>query len=502
MPDRLKLVFHHVEKFGTDPGENFIYTSDLYDEWVGVDEDYLDVFAVTGYYRKLGYDKAEACWFLDPEDGLEFDLRILQVDQDLVNMIKHCHENNNVVHIYFEYRPSVPDIIDIMELSDEDHAIGQKVGMEGMEEDRVEGVEVVKKTSTILSQLEEPITFIPVELKFTAVHCPLPTAPCPLPPHPLPHSPLPPSPLPLSSFLQSPLSPTHSLQTHSTKFTALNFNIHKSCSQAKSPKSLFQPNSITSKLISQKVCSQPISSINNAQIKKPSASKKQSKPINFKFNTPTKMPRRYITRSQGWRKQTSKEPVHLNVDRSCDSYRSAEDSLYKPHMPLDCVDSSSNNDDDVGPNSDRRKRKTGNDDDKGKKKAINDENIFRPPSMDASDYEKETPQDSKDDADPPVNPIFNVAAKFGHVRLELGMKFTIRNAFKKGVRNHTLQEGRGVRYKKMTLLDIGWYARMKIVPGWCFVLITNRMDIDRLRLLMMIIHVIELSRIDVQLDLG
>ncbi|RYQ92077.1 hypothetical protein Ahy_B09g098208 [Arachis hypogaea] len=147
------------------------------------------------------------------------------------------------------------------------------------------------------------------------------------------------------------------------------------------------------------------------------------------------MPRRYITRSQGWRKQVSKEPVHLNVDSSSDSYESAEDNLYKSHMPLDCVDSSSDNDDDAGPSSNRKKRKTDNDDDKGKKKAINDEDFFTPP-------------DFEDDADPAVNPIFNDAAKFGHVRLELGMEFTTRDAFKKWVKNYTLQEGRGVRYKK------------------------------------------------------
>ncbi|XP_015965875.1 uncharacterized protein LOC107489634 [Arachis duranensis] len=182
---------------------------------------------------------------------------------------------------------------------------------------------------------------------------------------------------------------------------------------------------------------------------------------------------RYITRSQGWRKQARKEPVHLNVDSSSDSYESAEDSLYKPHMPLDSVDSNSDNNDDVGPTSDRRKRKTGSDNDKGKKNVINDEDTSRPPSVDAYDYEKEvdddekeenlqlsfsddswksdelkTPPDSEDEANPAVNPIFNDTAKFGHVRLELGMEFTTRDAFKKGVRNYILQEGRGVRYKK------------------------------------------------------
>ncbi|RYR74209.1 hypothetical protein Ahy_A02g008840 [Arachis hypogaea] len=69
MPDRLKLIFHHGEKFETDPGGSVIYTYDLYDEWVGVDENYLDVFAVTSYYRKLGYNKVEVCWFLDPNYG-------------------------------------------------------------------------------------------------------------------------------------------------------------------------------------------------------------------------------------------------------------------------------------------------------------------------------------------------------------------------------------------------------------------------------------------------
>ncbi|XP_025625475.1 uncharacterized protein [Arachis hypogaea] len=85
---------------------------------------------------------------------------------------------------------------------------------------------------------------------------------------------------------------------------------------------------------------------------------------------------------------------------------------------------------------------------KARKIVINDEDTSRPPSIDASDYEKETPPNSEDEADPAANPIFNDTAKFGHVRLELGMEFTTRDAFKKGVRNYTLQEGRDVRYKK------------------------------------------------------
>ncbi|RYR27996.1 hypothetical protein Ahy_B01g052078 [Arachis hypogaea] len=145
------------------------------------------------------------------------------------------------------------------------------------------------------------------------------------------------------------------------------------------------------------------------------------------------MPRRYITRSQDWRKQVNKEPVHLNVDSSSYSYESAEDSLYKPHMPLGCVDLSSDSDDDIGPSRDRRKRKANNDNGKDKKKATGDE---------------DTPLESEDNADPAVNSIFNDAVKFGHVRLELSMKFTTRDTFKKGGRNYALLEGGGVRYKK------------------------------------------------------
>ncbi|RYR66188.1 hypothetical protein Ahy_A03g012163 [Arachis hypogaea] len=132
------------------------------------------------------------------------------------------------------------------------------------------------------------------------------------------------------------------------------------------------------------------------------------------------MPIRYITRSQGWRKQVNKEPVYLNVDSSSDSYEFVDGSLYKPHMPLGCADSSSDND-------------------KGKKLATGDK--------DKSD-ELKTPLDSEDDADPAVNPIFNDATMFRHVRLELSMEFTTRDAFKKRVRNYTLQEGMSVRYKK------------------------------------------------------
>ncbi|KAL4327937.1 hypothetical protein AHAS_Ahas13G0150000 [Arachis hypogaea] len=38
-------------------------------------ENYLDVFAVTDYFKELRYDKADATWYLDPTEGLKFGLK-------------------------------------------------------------------------------------------------------------------------------------------------------------------------------------------------------------------------------------------------------------------------------------------------------------------------------------------------------------------------------------------------------------------------------------------
>ncbi|XLS64607.1 hypothetical protein HN51_024581 [Arachis hypogaea] len=90
-------------------------------------------------------------------EGFEFGLRRLTFDQDLRDMIRNSHANNNVIHIYFEHDPFEPKFIDIMKLS-EDGKLADGRGDNELE------VTSVKDASSILSQLYDPnIQEIPLE---------------------------------------------------------------------------------------------------------------------------------------------------------------------------------------------------------------------------------------------------------------------------------------------------------------------------------------------------
>ncbi|RYR60857.1 hypothetical protein Ahy_A04g017928 isoform A [Arachis hypogaea] len=75
---------------------------------------------------------------------------------------------------------------------------------------------------------------------------------------------------------------------------------------------------------------------------------------------------------------------------SSDSYESAKDSLYKSYIPLECVESSSDNDD-VAIRGKERLIMT------MIKKATGDEDVLHPPSMDASTYKKEVDDDEEEE---------------------------------------------------------------------------------------------------------
>ncbi|RYQ97179.1 hypothetical protein Ahy_B08g093194 [Arachis hypogaea] len=109
------------------------------------------------------------------------------------------------------------------------------------------------------------------------------------------------------------------------------------------------------------------------------------------------------------------------------SYESAEDSLYKPHLPPGFSESSTKSEIKTS----KKRKKQGS---------------FFGDSWKSD--ELRTPPNYDNEADPVVNLIFNDVVKFGYVRLELWMKFTTRKAFKRVVTNYTLEEGRRVRYSK------------------------------------------------------
>jgi len=111
----MTFVFHHGGKFKKDEGENLYYKPDHTKVLMGVEGDTLDVFFVKGYYVKLGYAEARECWWKSPGVPLEYGLRRLATDHDLIAMVKDCRRNFNLINLYFKHGVSEPCVVDEQE---------------------------------------------------------------------------------------------------------------------------------------------------------------------------------------------------------------------------------------------------------------------------------------------------------------------------------------------------------------------------------------------------
>ena len=55
--------------------------------WLGFDEDKLDVFVVTEYYKDFSYhNNVDNCWWLVPRRSMDNGLRALRIDKDLLDL--------------------------------------------------------------------------------------------------------------------------------------------------------------------------------------------------------------------------------------------------------------------------------------------------------------------------------------------------------------------------------------------------------------------------------
>ncbi|RYR04476.1 hypothetical protein Ahy_B06g084207 [Arachis hypogaea] len=111
----MTFVFHHGGKFKKDEGGYLYYEPDHTEVLMGVEADTLDVFFVRGYYVELGYAEARECWWKSPGVPLEYGLRRLATDDDLVAMVKDCRRNFNLINLYFEHGVSEPCVVDEQE---------------------------------------------------------------------------------------------------------------------------------------------------------------------------------------------------------------------------------------------------------------------------------------------------------------------------------------------------------------------------------------------------
>ncbi|KAL4329937.1 hypothetical protein AHAS_Ahas13G0350000 [Arachis hypogaea] len=119
----MTFVFHHGGKFKNDKGGSKIYEPDNTKVLAGVEGDTLDVFFVKGYYKELGYSEVEGCCWKVPGMSLEVGLRKLEVDADLLEMVKDCRMTHNSINIYFVHRVSEPHMVECMSEDDDELVI-------------------------------------------------------------------------------------------------------------------------------------------------------------------------------------------------------------------------------------------------------------------------------------------------------------------------------------------------------------------------------------------
>ncbi|RYQ94093.1 hypothetical protein Ahy_B08g088983 [Arachis hypogaea] len=108
----ITIVCHHGESFVRSEEGVVSYTRDHISEIPKVDPDRLDVFFIRNYYKELGYDKAEHCWWLVPKRPLETGLRELNSDAELLEMCFLAESNHGEVHVYYEHEVSIPTYLE------------------------------------------------------------------------------------------------------------------------------------------------------------------------------------------------------------------------------------------------------------------------------------------------------------------------------------------------------------------------------------------------------
>ncbi|RYR21632.1 hypothetical protein Ahy_B03g066940 [Arachis hypogaea] len=103
MDEGITIVYHHGCSFITKPNGSLVYDNDHTDELTGLDEDVLDVFSLSDYYKVLGYDNMVECWWLVPGRPMKSGMRALSHDKELVEMCFYAKNNGRRVHIYYEH---------------------------------------------------------------------------------------------------------------------------------------------------------------------------------------------------------------------------------------------------------------------------------------------------------------------------------------------------------------------------------------------------------------
>ncbi|MED6183549.1 hypothetical protein PIB30_038862 [Stylosanthes scabra] len=108
----IDIVFHHGGEFVTKEDGEMVYEMESIDVEEKIDTDTLDVFAMRDHYQALGYEKIKQCWWLVPGRPLQIGRRVLDSDNELLELVFFAERNGNKIHIYYEHEVSVPELVE------------------------------------------------------------------------------------------------------------------------------------------------------------------------------------------------------------------------------------------------------------------------------------------------------------------------------------------------------------------------------------------------------
>ncbi|XP_020975808.1 uncharacterized protein LOC110270541 [Arachis ipaensis] len=112
MEEMLDIMFHHGGDFKEDQEGTMVYYPDNKACLGDLNVDTLDVFYLRNYHKKLGYDEIKQCWWQVTKKGLENELRSLNNDKEIREMVKCFKINNGVIDVYFKHGASLPKVLE------------------------------------------------------------------------------------------------------------------------------------------------------------------------------------------------------------------------------------------------------------------------------------------------------------------------------------------------------------------------------------------------------
>ncbi|MED6110000.1 hypothetical protein PIB30_038810, partial [Stylosanthes scabra] len=107
MEDVITFVYHHEGTLVTNDDGEVVYELGGITKQPNEEVDTLDVFAIRNFHKVIGYYQIAECHWLVPGRPLNQGLRVLDTDDELMEMCFFAERNGRRIHIYYEHGVSV-----------------------------------------------------------------------------------------------------------------------------------------------------------------------------------------------------------------------------------------------------------------------------------------------------------------------------------------------------------------------------------------------------------